>query len=410
MNNCTISNSGSYGINTSYTNSKGGFTSFANNTINTTAKYGIVLDAQKIGSIGTGNTFTSMKGILITGNFNSTTPATWKNLGVPYYIASELDIDGTLTIEAGATFKFDASGWIVVGYNTTTTFIADGTTTAPITFTSSAASPTAGAWPSITFYGHTLTNSKMNYCVVDYAGSNSQYGAVNLFDNSSITYTNNTVRNSSSYGIFVARDAGFQAFSNNTVTTCSKHLLVISTQHLPNIGTQNTLTGTPGTTGQGIEVYENAQYTGAVTWKKQTADFYFTGGEIDIDGDLTIEAGSKILFGTNTWFYFGYNSTTKVTAIGNANNPIIFTTAASSPVAGAWAGLHFGSHVATNSALTSCQFNYSGQGDTPAIYTEVSFPVNSCSILNSSSTNKAEYLTGIAQPAGSGNNFTWVAN
>ena len=109
-----------------YTNSKGGFVSFNNNSINTTANWGIVLNAQKLSSIGTNNTFTNIKGILVEGDFNSSTPQTWKNLNVPYMVNHELDIDGNLTIEQGTTFRFDANGWLAIGYYSSTTFIADG--------------------------------------------------------------------------------------------------------------------------------------------------------------------------------------------------------------------------------------------------------------------------------------------
>lgn len=405
INNCNISNSGAFGIYTTYANNKGGFVTFAGNTINTPAKYGIVLDAQKISTIGTGNTFTNAKGVLITGDFRSTTAQIWKNLGLPYIVNSEVDIDGNLTIEAGTTFKFDANGWIVVGYYSTTTFIADGTSTSPITFTSTAIAPTAGAWIGITFYPLTLTNSKMNYCVVDFAGSNAQNGAVNL-QGSSIIFTNNTIRNSAAYGILLDEASGFQAFNNNTINTCVKHLISISTKHLPELGVPNTFTAG---TGKGIEVSGNVRYTSPVIWKKQTVDFYITGGELDIDGDLTIEAGSKFLFVDDSYFYFGYYATTKVTAIGTASTPILFTSAASSPVAGTWPGFHFASFVMSNSALTYCKFTYSGLNNKPAIYTEKSFPVNNCSILLSGSTNKAEYQTGAA-PTGTGNDFTWVEN
>jgi len=405
INNCTISNSGSAGVYTSYSNNKGGFVTYTNNTINTTAKYGIVLNAQKIATIGLGNTFTNAKGILIQGDYNNNTATTWRNLGAPYVITNEVSVDGNLTIEPGTTFKFDAGGWLTVGYYSTTTFTADGTSAAPITFTSSAASPTSGAWVGISFYPYTQTNSKMNYCLVDYAGSNVSYGAITIFG-ASIAFTNNTVRNSSAYGIFLNDLGGFQSFTNNTINTCANHLISISTKNLPNLGTPNTLTAGAG---KGIQVSGDVQYTGPVIWKKQSADFYFTGGETDVDGDLTIEAGCKILFINDSNFWFGYYGTTKVTAIGTANSPIIFTTAASSPVAGAWRGLHFDSLVQTNSALSYCQFTYSGMANTPAIYTEVSFPVNNTTITLFSSTHPAEYTTGITVPPGT-NTFTWSAN
>jgi hypothetical protein len=411
INNCTISNSGSYGIKTYYSNSKGGFVTFANNTINTTSNYGIAINAQKVSTIGTGNTFTNIKGVLIEGDFNSTTAQTWRNLNVPYFVDGELDIDGTLTIEAGTTFKFGASGWMAIGYYASTTFIADGGgSTTPITFTSSATSPTAGAWRGIAFYGFTQTNSKMNYCIIDYAGSTSTYGALDMNNNSSIIFNNNIIRNSGSYGINMEWDAGFQGFSNNIINTCVNHLIVINTKHLPELGGSNTLTAAAG---KGIEISGDFRYTNAVVWKKQTADFYVTGGEIDIDGNVTIEPGCKFLFVNDAFFWFGYYATTKITAVGTSTNKITFTSAATSPTSGSWKGLYFDDNFTqSNSELNYCQFQYTGMSGKPAIYTGVSFPVSNTNINDFSSTHAAEYKTGITvPPAPNGvNNFSWFAN
>ena len=118
MDHCIVSNSASYGIWTYYSNNYGGFSTFTNNTINATAKYAIHIHAQKLGSIGTSNVFTNVPGVFVTGDFKSTTATTWRNLNVPYVIDSEVDIDGTLTIEPGTTFKFESNGWFAVGYYT----------------------------------------------------------------------------------------------------------------------------------------------------------------------------------------------------------------------------------------------------------------------------------------------------
>jgi hypothetical protein len=404
---CTISNSGSYGVWTNYSNNYGGFSTFTNNTINATAKYGIVINAQKAGSIGSNNVFTNVPGVLITGDFRSTTAQTWKNLGTPYIITNEVDIDGTLTIEPGTTFKFDAGGWLGIGYYAATTFVADGTSSLPILFTTTSTSPIAGAWRGITFYNYTQPNSKMNYCTINYAGSNASYGSLHMVDASSIVFTNNTISNSSSYGVIVDPNAGFQSFSGNTINTCVNHVISIFTKHLPELGTPNTLVPA---SGKGILIQGDVKYDADVIWKKQTADFYVTGGEIDIDGNLTIEAGSKFLFVNDSFFWFGYYQNTKITAVGTSGAHITFTSAGSSPAAGAWRGLYFDSYTQANTGLAYCDIMYTGLNSKPAIYTEKPIGVAYTSITNFSSTHAAEYKTGITMILGLGNNFTWAAN
>jgi hypothetical protein len=405
--NCTISLSGSYGIWTNYTNSLGGFSTFNNNSVNTTSKYGLVINAQKLGTIGTGNIFTNCFGIQINGDFRSTSAQTWKNLNVPYIVDSEVDIDGNLTIEPGTQFKFEATGWLAIGYYAATTFIADGTSSSTIKFTSNASSPIAGSWRGIAFYGYTQTNSKLNYCIIDYAGSNVSNGSLHMVDNSSILFTNNTIRNSSSFGIIVDANAGFQSFTGNTIFSCANHLISISTKHLPDLGTPNTFTAE---TGKGIQVSGDVQYANDVIWKKQTADFYITGGENDIDGNITIEAGSTFMFVNDSYFYFGYYANTKISAVGTSTSKITFTSSASSPSAGAWKGLYFASYALANTQLTYCDFLYTGMSGKPAIYTEKPIGVAYTSITNFSSTHAAEYKTGIVMILGLGNNFTWFAH
>ena len=405
MKNCTISNSGSYGIYTTYSSDKGGFVAFENNKVDKTVKYGIEMNAQKISTLVSGNIFTETKGIHITGDFSSNTAQTWNNLNVPYIVTDELDIDGSLTIAPGSTFKFEANGWMAIGYRTVTTFVADGAAAAtPITFTSNASSPNAGAWRGITFYDNIQTNSKMNFCVIDYAGPvATNYGAIVMSGTASITFTNNIIRNSAGYGMNLSGEAGFEAFNNNTITNCANHVITMSHDNLPDLGVPNTFTPAAG---KGIELFSDARYASPVVWKKQTADFYVKE-QVDIDGDLTIEAGCKFLFVNDTYYYFGYNANTKITAVGTADKKITFTTSASSPVAGLWRGLYFDSYTQTNSSLDYCVFQYTGLQSKPAIYTEKAFNVSNTSIADHSGTVKAMYSSATA-PTGAGNNFTWT--
>jgi hypothetical protein len=178
-------------------------------------------------------------------------------------------------------------------------------------------------------------------------------------------------------------------------------------KHLPDLGTPNTLVPA---SGKGIQISGDVNYSSDVIWKKQTADFYVIGGENDIDGNITIEAGTKFMFVNDAYFYFGYYANTKLSAIGTTLAHIVFTSAGSSPVAGAWKGLYFDSFTQSNTALTYCDFLYTGMAGKPAIYTEKPIGVAYTSITNYSSTHPAEFKTGITLILGLGNNFTWTAN
>jgi hypothetical protein len=401
MDYCTIGNSGSDAIYTTYTDPKGGFVTFTNNTITNAVKYGIEINAQKVSSIGTANTITGTKGVFIFGDFRSTVAQTWKNLGVPYIIASEVDIDGDLTLEAGTTFKFEAAGWLAFGYYASTSINLVGTAASPITFTSNAANPTAGAWRGLTFYGKTLSTSNMSYCIVDYAGSLTSYGAVDLVG-CSISYTYNIIRNCNSFGIILNSTAGFKSFSNNSISS-TDHLISMSTLHIPDLGTSNVYTAA---TGKGIQISGDANYANAVTWKKQSADFYIDE-EIDLDGTITVEAGTTFKFDANGWFAIGYYANTTFIATGTSTNNIKFTSSAALPVAGAWKEIRFYNKTLSNTTLSYCILEYCGAGSVPSIQADASMSVNNSQINNSSSTTKAA-TTGTAVVTASGNNFTFV--
>jgi hypothetical protein len=201
-------------------------------------------------------------------------------------------------------------------------------------------------------------------------------------------------------------DAGFEAFTGNTINTCVNHLIVISTKHLPELGSPNVLTAA---SGKGILISGDIQYSSDVTWKKQTADFYVTG-ESDVDGNITIEPGCKFLFVNDSYFWFGYYVNTKLTAVGTSAAHITFTSAGTSPAAGAWRGIILDSYTQTNTALSYCDFTYTGLNSKPAIYTDKAISVNYTSITSFSSTHAAEYKTGVSMPITIGNNFTWFAN
>ncbi|MBN2890338.1 MAG: right-handed parallel beta-helix repeat-containing protein, partial [Bacteroidales bacterium] len=79
---------------------------------------------------------------------------------------------------------------------------AVGTPEAPITFTSSSSSPSAGDWGSIVFDEHTGTDSKLDYCNISY-GSDEDWGLIEVWNNSNTTISNCNISNSSGHGIYI---------------------------------------------------------------------------------------------------------------------------------------------------------------------------------------------------------------
>jgi parallel beta-helix repeat protein len=123
--------------------------------------------------------------------------------------------DGTLIVEEGAELRFDYGEQIKVWGS----FIAEGTDTDHIIFTSTESSPSAGDWVGIRFEPDSDDpNCKIKYADIDYATygvycssasptiehsdiSNCSYGIRCLYSSPTITF--NTLSNNSSYGIYL---------------------------------------------------------------------------------------------------------------------------------------------------------------------------------------------------------------
>ena len=143
----------------------------------------------------------------------------WHNFTIPYRIReSNITIGGgvgttlTLTIEPGTTVRFDPGFGLYLGkgdiYNKSYGVLnAQGTTENPITFT---VSEPGQYWDGILFkWGTSASNSRLNYCTVEYGGNpkpspyNDLDGAVSFWSGmpSIDTIKNSTIRYSHTDGI-----------------------------------------------------------------------------------------------------------------------------------------------------------------------------------------------------------------
>ncbi len=359
------------------------FVEMNNNTISEGGSHAVRISATKAHTIGTGNTFTCADGFGINlWGSNVTGTVTWKNLTTPYFVEGQVFIDNsTFTIEAGTILKFDTNGVIKIGYNNTATFIANGTPTSKITFTSSASSPASGAWDGIWFYDSNLQNSSMTNCEVAYAGKSNEQAI--YIQNTKLTFSTNNVHHSNETAIITHGSGSFVEMNNNTISNCGKHAIIIGADYFHTVGTGNTLT-----TASDMGIYlTEATINSSVTWKKQTVAVIINN-YIHVDNTLTIEAGSILKFGADGDLWFGLGATAQLNAIGTSINPIVFTAWSATPSAGAWAGLYFDLHTSSNTTLDYCEVKYAGKGsDQAAIYM---YGVNGMTIKNT----KLQYSEG----------------
>ena len=89
--------------------------------------------------------------------------------GSPYIITGDLVVNSgkTLTVTPGTTIRWDGAPRLNVQNGAA--LIAEGTAAAPITITTNAATPAAGAWQYIQFEGG--SQGRLSHCTIEYAGA-----------------------------------------------------------------------------------------------------------------------------------------------------------------------------------------------------------------------------------------------
>jgi hypothetical protein len=201
MDHTTIKNAPKYGIWAGeFTGYVEGFTA---NTITACGSYPIYMGAADMRHMTSGNTLTGngIDAIYISGGAITET-GTWRNHGVPYVLATSLEIGAdagpVLTIESGATLKFTSGHHLALGYTVPAGLIADN-----VTFTSAASSPQQGDWVGIWFYGaSTDAQCRLTNCTIAYGGSD-DFGNI-WTEDAKPTITGCAIRDSKGWGVYLS--------------------------------------------------------------------------------------------------------------------------------------------------------------------------------------------------------------
>jgi RHS repeat-associated protein len=155
----------------------------------------------------------------------------WRNNGVPYIVSADITVHhsqfgssdiATLTIDPGVEIRFEPGIGLYFGYKGgyyqhwyRGALSAQGTVSAPITFTSNAGTPASGDWKGIYFRdqtvdGHTL----LEHCIVEYGGHT--HNANITLNNAKPTIQYNTIRNSNHSGIYFSGTG-----ANGAIVSCN---------------------------------------------------------------------------------------------------------------------------------------------------------------------------------------------
>ncbi|GDX78501.1 hypothetical protein LBMAG42_03120 [Deltaproteobacteria bacterium] len=202
-------------------------------TITTSGGVPLLLPAAAVPSIPlvglalTGNTVDAVK---VDGEAAVPESGTWSDLGVPYWVADDIEIDGTaaspsvITVAAGVRLLFENDTGLYVGKSGAAGLVVEGTEAAPVSFLPWSAN-TPGAWAGIGVYDNVVDASMiLTNAEVGYAGGNTLKGNLHVVD-ASPTLTNVAIHDGLEWGIYLSGDsapvlAGV-TYTDNEAGTCN---------------------------------------------------------------------------------------------------------------------------------------------------------------------------------------------
>lgn len=261
-----------------------------------------------------------------------------------HIVKGTINVSGAkLTIEAGATVKFNQGGDKRINVGTSglsaATLVANGTSQLPIVFTSNASLPTANSWGALSFGPNLSTTPVISNAVIEYGGGTFDYNRPNapveFLGGGKADITNTVIRKTTKYGVYLSQESGFSIFTGNTIDLESEsgHVVFLDADHLHTFKDElNTLKGkgilisfTPITTNVTIEPMLLPFYTEHSLLIGNTTETTFT---ITAGTEINFAGGGAILLG-------GAGYLTKLLINGTQANPVKLKSTSTAP----WVGI-----------------------------------------------------------------------
>jgi len=304
---------------------------------------------------------------------------TWTAAGSPHVVTfgQQVTAGATLTIEPCAVVRVQAGYKLV--FENGGKLVANGTAQKPIRFV---ADDPAKPWGALSVFAPSTL--KLAYTTLENGGDepSSVYGAIDvrgdqlLAVQELLSVDHVTIKGSANYGVSLRAGAGFTKDSHDLVVTGSKKAPI---RLLPRLAS-NLPTGSYAGNGEDWFAVETEAY-GNVTLEDVTfhdrgvpyrVGSASTSGELRVGGDkaavtLTLEPGVVLQFVKNEAAGLFVDPGTSavpavgsLVAIGTAAKPIVFTSAETTKVAGAWRGLVFGNLPNAKNRLEHVRIEFAG--------------------------------------------------
>lgn len=292
-----------------------------------------------IGGLGAGNRFDANAHVLVRGGSVGKSQK-WQSPGAPLVIAGEINVDGeaaqraTLELAAGLELRFTAGAVLNIGYYSPGGLTAKGTAEAPVTFTAQEKRE-AGGWGGVAVYGQ--GEATVEQAVFEFGGKAEDGGALTL-RGGSLALTGTTFR-SDARGLWADEGSKLGAFADNkfvaTPVAVTVPAALIGALGEGNAFDRDSKIRSPG-----------GAIKGKTLWRAQTVPIEFAG-EVTFDGgELTIEAGSALLAGSDAQLTIGYYETATLLIKGTAAAPV--TIGPAQPGRTTWRGVSLAGHSRGN--------------------------------------------------------------
>ncbi|HET9626047.1 MAG TPA: hypothetical protein VFP84_32020 [Kofleriaceae bacterium] len=289
---------------------------------------------------------------------SETVARTIKKACGPITITGEYDVDGSLTLEAGAVLKFQDGASLDVGYNKAAKLIVKGTAQDPVVMTS-AGDAAPGAWHGVRLYNH-ADRSSIDGLVIEHAGDDK--GALYV-DGQDIAIKSSIIRDAKDVGLHLDRNARLAELTGNTFEKAGQIAIKAYPAAVGAFGSNKFTDASAVVQIEGGSVEEPAR------WQNPGAP-YVVIGEIDVDGKngratLEIAAGTELRF-KDAELDIGYSREATLVLAGTADKPVVLTAEDKTP--GAWHGVYVYGKGEIKIANAAISFAGGGSNDRGALY------------------------------------------
>lgn len=292
---------------------------------------------------------------------------TLRDVGQDYHVVGNLTLNAALTIEPGVTLRFDAGTRLIVG--TGGSIIAVGTEADTIRFLGT--QDVAGHWDGIDVET-TSTDNQLTYVEVANGGSGG-WADVYVSSSGRIAIAHSLIRASATSAVEVASGGVLADFTENTLASHTEADVTVPAGQVSALDSLSSY---------GDRIVIDASTLGSdATWQALNAP-YVSGGNLFVEGALTIDPGATLQFGQGHRLVVDNGGS--LAAVGTAEDTIRFLGTESSQ--GFWDGIEVATTANANE-LTYTEIANGGDGGYANVYVQSSGKVKiTSSRIHDSST------------------------